>query len=141
MIDAVIPFPEIDPVLIEIYGPVAIRWYALAYIGGFIVAWFGMRALVSNDALWTKNEARPTRDSIDDLLANVAFGIIIGGRLGHVLIYDPAFYFAHPLEILATWKGGMAFHGGLIGAQWIIGADGANSRVRRWSGLEPFLPG
>ena len=110
----VLPFPIIDPVAVHL-GPLPLRWYALAYIGGFIVAWFGMRALVSNDALWAPDAARPSRDSIDDLLANVAFGIIIGGRLGHVLIYDPAFYLAHPLEILATWKGGMAFHGGLIG--------------------------
>ena len=64
------------------------------------------------------SRARP-REGVDDLLVYVALGVIIGGRLGHVLIYDPGFYLAHPLEILQTWKGGMAFHGGLIGA--IIG--------------------
>ena len=127
----VLPFPAIDPVAVHL-GPLPLRWYALAYIGGFIVAWFGMRALVSDDALWTPGAPRPGRDGVDDLLANVAFGIIIGGRLGHVLIYDPAFYLAHPLEILATWKGGMAFHGGLVG-----GLVGMALYARKTG--EPFL--
>lgn len=110
----VLPFPMIDPVAVNI-GPLPIRWYALAYIGGFICGWLGLRALTADEKLWTPQQPRPTREALDDLLVYVAFGIIIGGRLGHVLIYDPAFYFAHPLEILQTWKGGMAFHGGLIG--------------------------
>lgn len=111
----VLPFPLIDPVAVNI-GPLPIRWYALAYIASFIIGWWTLRAMVTHDALWTASQSRPSADAIDDLLVYVAFGVIIGGRLGHVLIYDPAFYFAHPLEILKTWNGGMAFHGGLIGA-------------------------
>ena len=111
----VLPFPVIDPVAVNI-GPVPLRWYALAYIGGFIFGWLGLRALAANDALWKRGQPRPSRESLDDLLVFVAFGVVIGGRLGHVLIYDPGFYLAHPLEIFQTWKGGMAFHGGLIGA-------------------------
>lgn len=111
----VLPFPVIDPVAVNI-GPLPIRWYALAYIGGFIFGWLGMRALVGNDALWSPGQGKPTREGLDDLLVYVALGIIIGGRLGHVLIYDPGFYLSNPIEILKTWKGGMAFHGGLIGA-------------------------
>jgi phosphatidylglycerol:prolipoprotein diacylglycerol transferase len=110
-----LPFPIIDPVAVNV-GPLPLRWYALAYIGGFILGWLVLRALVTNDALWSRGQPRPSRESLDDLLVVVAFGVIIGGRLGHVLIYDPAFYVAHPLEIFQTWKGGMAFHGGLIGA-------------------------
>ncbi|BDV33204.1 prolipoprotein diacylglyceryl transferase [Methylocystis iwaonis] len=113
-----LPFPIVDPVAVHL-GPLPIRWYALAYIGGFIFGWMGLRALVSNERLWAANQPRPTREGVDDLLVNAALGIIIGGRLGHVLIYDPSFYLAHPLEIFQTWKGGMAFHGGLIGC--IIG--------------------
>ncbi len=109
-----LPFPIVDPVAVHL-GPLPIRWYALAYIGGFIFGWMGLRALVSNDRLWAPDQPRPTREGVDDLLVNAALGIIIGGRLGHVLIYDPSFYFAHSLEIFQTWKGGMAFHGGLIG--------------------------
>lgn len=110
-----LPFPIIDPVAVNI-GPLPIRWYALAYIGGFIVAWWIMRLLVSNDALWLPGQARPTRLDIDDLIVYGALGVVIGGRLGHVLIYDPAYYLANPLKIFETWKGGMAFHGGLVGA-------------------------
>lgn len=110
----VLPFPVIDPVAVHL-GPFPIRWYALAYIGGFICAWIGMRRLVGADALWAPGQPRPSREAVDDLIVYTAFGVIIGGRLGHVLFYDPAFYLAHPLEILQTWKGGMAFHGGLIG--------------------------
>lgn len=113
-----LPFPIVDPVAVHL-GPLPIRWYALAYIGGFIFGWMGLRALVSNERLWAADQPRPTREGVDDLLVNAALGIIIGGRLGHVLIYDPSFYLAHPLEIFQTWKGGMAFHGGLIGC--IIG--------------------
>ncbi|MBI3275675.1 MAG: prolipoprotein diacylglyceryl transferase, partial [Methylocystis sp.] len=66
-------------------------------------------------ALWNGAE-RPSRQSLDDLILYAALGVIVGGRLGHVLFYDPGFYLAHPAEIIKTWKGGMAFHGGLIGA-------------------------
>ena len=111
----VIPFPMINPVAVDI-GPFPLRWYALAYIAGFVCAWLFMRALVARDRLWRPNQSRPAPEQIDDLLVFVAFGVIIGGRLGHVLIYDPAYYLAHPLDIFKTWQGGMAFHGGLIGA-------------------------
>jgi phosphatidylglycerol:prolipoprotein diacylglycerol transferase len=111
----VLPFPIVDPVAVQL-GPLPIRWYALAYIGGFVCAWIGMRLLVSDDALWAPGQPRPSQAGIDDLIVNTALGVIIGGRLGHVLFYDPSFYLSHPLEILQTWKGGMAFHGGLIGA-------------------------
>jgi phosphatidylglycerol:prolipoprotein diacylglycerol transferase len=105
----------IDPVALNL-GPAPIRWYALAYIAGFMLGWWALRALVGAQRFWAAEQARPNADAIDDLLVYVAFGVIIGGRLGHVLIYDPDFYLAHPLEILKTWKGGMAFHGGLVGA-------------------------
>ena len=110
----VLPFPVINPVLVQ-WGPLAIRWYALAYIAGLIAGWALIRHVVSTDRYWG-GAPRPSRDSIDDLLVYCALGVVIGGRLGNVLFYDPGFYFAHPLEILKVWEGGMAFHGGLIGA-------------------------
>jgi phosphatidylglycerol:prolipoprotein diacylglycerol transferase len=109
-----LPFPMIDPVLVEI-GPLPIRWYALAYIAGLTLGWLYARRLVARDHLWGKTP-HPSRESLDDLLVYVALGVVVGGRLGHVLFYERAFYFAHPEEIIKTWKGGMAFHGGLIGA-------------------------
>jgi len=109
-----IPFPAIDPTLVQI-GPVAIRWYGLAYIAGLMLAWAYARLLTRRDALWG-GLPRPAAESLDDLMLYAAFGVIFGGRLGHVLFYDPGHYLGHPLEIFALWQGGMAFHGGLLGA-------------------------
>ncbi len=111
---ALIPYPKINPVLIDI-GPLPIRWYALAYIAGIIFGWAYVRHLVGKDSLWGKVR-HPSPASVDDLVVYVAFGIILGGRIGYVLFYNLSVYLAHPLEILAVWKGGMSFHGGLIGA-------------------------
>jgi phosphatidylglycerol:prolipoprotein diacylglycerol transferase len=108
-----LPFPAINPVLVQL-GPLAIRWYALAYIAGLLLGWWAVRRFVSNDRYWN-GTPRPTAESIDDLLVYCAFGVIIGGRLGNVLFYDPQYYLAHPLDIFKVWEGGMAFHGGLIG--------------------------
>ena len=110
----VLPFPAINPVLVQ-WGPLAIRWYALAYIAGLVLGWLLIRRIVSDDRYWI-GKKRPSADSIDDLLVYCAFGVIIGGRLGNVLFYDPQYYFSHPIEIFKVWEGGMAFHGGLIGA-------------------------
>jgi phosphatidylglycerol:prolipoprotein diacylglycerol transferase len=110
---SLIAYPHINPVLITI-GPFPIRWYALAYIAGLALGWAYARALVARASLWGK-APRPDVATIDDLLVYAAIGVILGGRLGYVLFYNPAFYFAHPGEILAVWKGGMAFHGGLVG--------------------------
>jgi phosphatidylglycerol:prolipoprotein diacylglycerol transferase len=110
----VLPFPAINPILFQ-WGPLAIRWYALAYIAGLIAGWALIRRVVANDGLWG-GAPRPSPDSIDDLLVYCAIGVIVGGRLGNVLFYDPRYYLAHPIEIFEVWQGGMAFHGGLIGA-------------------------
>ena len=110
----VLPYPAINPVLVQ-WGPLAIRWYALAYIAGLVLGWLIIRRIVAGDRYWNGNK-RPSADSIDDLLVYCAFGVIIGGRLGDVLFYDPQYYFSHPIEIFKIWQGGMAFHGGLIGA-------------------------
>ena len=110
----VLPFPAINPIIVQ-WGPLAIRWYALAYITGLVLGWLLIRRIVSNDRYWN-GAKRPSAESIDDLLVYCAFGVIIGGRLGNVLFYDPHYYFSHPLEIFKIWEGGMAFHGGLIGA-------------------------
>jgi phosphatidylglycerol---prolipoprotein diacylglyceryl transferase len=103
-----LPFPAIDPVLIEI-GPFAIRWYALAYIFGLVLGWRYLRRLVQRPG-WRLEPV-----DIDDLLLYVTLGIVLGGRLGYVLFYRPGFYLSNPLEALAVWQGGMSFHGGLLG--------------------------
>ncbi len=108
-----LPFPAIDPVLVSI-GPFAIRWYALAYIAGILLGWLYARRLIANTRLWGGKPAMTVAD-YDDFVLWVTIGIILGGRAGYVLFYNPAYFAAHPLEILQIWKGGMAFHGGFLG--------------------------
>ena len=115
MTPLLIAYPVIDPVLLRLFGWPIIRWYALAYIGGILAGWGGARLLVGRPALWG-TRLRPTELSIDDLVVYIAIGIIGGGRLGYILFYNPAFFLAHPLEIVMVGNGGMSFHGGLIGA-------------------------
>ncbi len=109
-----IAYPAIDPVLVNI-GPLPIRWYALAYIAGLILGWAYARYLVGHDRFWN-GLPRPSVQSIDDLIVYIAVGIIFGGRIGYVLFYNPGFYAENLAEIPAVWKGGMSFHGGLVGA-------------------------
>lgn len=109
-----IPFPNIDPVALQL-GPLAIRWYGLAYAAGLILGWLYIRRLLRDETLWPANRPPMQPDDVDELLIFVTAGVIVGGRLGHVLFYQSDYYFAHPLEIFAIWNGGMAFHGGLVG--------------------------
>lgn len=108
-----LPFPSIDPVLVE-FGPIAIRWYALAYVTGLLLGWSYLRRLAA------KPPMTMTPIQTDDLLLWATLGVLIGGRLGYVLIYNPGFYFSHPLEIPAVWRGGMAFHGGMAGVLLVV---------------------
>lgn len=111
---AVLPFPEIDPVIFSL-GPFAVRWYALAYIAGLIFALWYMKRLVANAALWDGTKPTATRQQIDDFFVWMVLAVVLGGRLGYVLFYNPVFYFGHPLEIVRVWDGGMSFHGGFLG--------------------------
>ena len=108
-----IAFPVFDPVAIAI-GPFAIRWYALAYIGGIVLGWIYARALIKNEQLWG-GPAPITLLQMDDFILWVTLGIILGGRTGYVLFYNLPFFIQHPAEIFELWKGGMSFHGGFLG--------------------------
>jgi phosphatidylglycerol---prolipoprotein diacylglyceryl transferase len=104
----VLLFPNIDPVALQI-GPLAIRWYALAYIAGIILSWRLMRRLV----VLSPGVATPTQ--VDDFVSWATLGIVLGGRLGYCLFYQPSVYLADPIGILRVWTGGMSFHGGMLG--------------------------
>jgi phosphatidylglycerol:prolipoprotein diacylglycerol transferase len=108
-----IDFPVFNPVAIAI-GPIAIRWYALAYICGIVIGWLYARALLKNEKLWG-GPAPISLAQLDDFILWVTIGIILGGRTGYVLFYNPAFFMQHPAEIFILWKGGMSFHGGFMG--------------------------
>jgi phosphatidylglycerol:prolipoprotein diacylglycerol transferase len=109
----VLPFPAIDPVLISI-GPLAVRWYALAYIVGIIAGWFYARTLIASKRLWG-GSAPLTIIDFDDFVIWITLGIILGGRIGYVLFYNFGHFATHPFEIFELWNGGMSFHGGFIG--------------------------
>jgi len=109
----VLPFPAIDPVAVSI-GPLAIRWYALAYIVGLLGGWFYARRLARRTEYWT-GIRQPSETDIDDLIMWVALGVVLGGRFGYVLFYNFDAYLSRPSEIFAVWRGGMSFHGGFLG--------------------------
>ncbi|MEM8770856.1 MAG: prolipoprotein diacylglyceryl transferase [Pseudomonadota bacterium] len=125
------PYPEIDPVALQL-GPLPIRWYSLAYIGGLAAGWFYLARLIKNTQLWPQNGPPLTKTQLDDIVFWVAIGVMAGGRLGYVLFYDPALLARQWEPILGflpfppalmLWQGGMSFHGGLIGvtiAGWLF---------------------
>ncbi|GAA0612759.1 MULTISPECIES: prolipoprotein diacylglyceryl transferase [Thalassospira] len=101
-------FPAIDPIAISI-GPIAIRWYALAYIAGLLLGW---KYVVY---YCTKTPNIMSKRDVDDLLFWATLGVILGGRLGYILFYNLDYYLDNPANILKVWQGGMAFHGGFMG--------------------------
>lgn len=103
-----VAFPDIDPVIISL-GPLAVSWYSLSYVCGILFGWFYAYRVVDY------NLCNLSKKHIDDFISSAIIGIVLGGRLGYVLFYDPAKYWSDPIEILKTYEGGMSFHGGLIG--------------------------
>ena len=123
--------PQFDPVAFSI-GPLAVRWYGLMYLVAFVqFILLGRYRIRTRPGLLTVEQ-------LDDLLFYGMLGVIVGGRLGQVLFYEPGYYLAHPLEILAVWKGGMSFHGGFLG---VLAAMGLWSRKHRiaWFDITDFI--
>ncbi|MCT4333513.1 prolipoprotein diacylglyceryl transferase [Paracoccus sp. YLB-12] len=120
-----IPFPNIAPEIFTIHLgglTLSLRWYALAYLAGLLIGWQIMVAMMRRDRLWG-DRAPMAGDAVDDLLTWVILGVIVGGRLGFVLFYEPGYYLANPGQILQVWQGGMSFHGGFAGvivAAWLF---------------------
>ena len=131
-----LPYPQIDPVALAI-GPLKIHWYGLMYLIGIGAAWLILsRRLNRFDPTWDK-------EKLSDLVFWVAMGVIVGGRLGYVLFYDLSAYIANPLLIFEVWKGGMAFHGGLIGvmlAVWGFGKRNGKSFFQIMDFIAPVVP-
>ena len=113
MLHLAFAFPDFDPVVVHV-GPVAIRWYGLAYAGGILLGWLCARAIVRSQHLWG-GSAPMTPVDIDDFVVWATLGVLLGGRIGYVLFYGPAYFASHPAEIIQPWKGGMSFHGGFAG--------------------------
>ena len=124
--------PQFDPILWSI-GPLAVRWYGLMYVVGFI-AFIVLGKLRVRRGLGHGVEAR----DVDDMLIYGVVGVILGGRLGYVLFYKPGYYLSHPAEILQVWTGGMSFHGGFVGVMLGI-AVFCWVRKRRWLSTMDFV--
>ncbi|HEX4301359.1 MAG TPA: prolipoprotein diacylglyceryl transferase [Rhizomicrobium sp.] len=149
MILATLPYPEINPVLVPIWGAIAIRWYALSYIAGLMFGWWAMARMTHERQLWKNptfsNKAPITADQVGDLVVWATLGVILGGRIGWILFYGialcgvspgsamcagplgghtlPLDFLDHPLRLIEVWEGGMSFHGGLAGvvlAVWLF---------------------
>jgi phosphatidylglycerol:prolipoprotein diacylglycerol transferase len=129
--------PQFDPIAVSL-GPLAIRWYGLMYLIGFL-CFMGLGRLRARQQVlngWLPRD-------IDDLLFYGVLGVVIGGRLGQVLFYEPGYYFAHPLEIVAVWKGGMSFHGGFLGvlaAMALFGRKTGRSFFQVTDFIAPLVP-
>lgn len=109
-------YPEISPIIFSI-GPVAVRWYSMAYLFGIVAAWFLVRRTIK------KYNLPLSKTNLEDIVFYVTLGIILGGRLGYVLFYGTNVFWEHPLEVFALWHGGMSFHGGILGviiAVWFV---------------------
>ena len=128
--------PQFDPVLISI-GPLAIRWYALSYIVGFILfTILGRRRIAQGNSVFTK-------ETLDDFLTWGILGVILGGRIGYVLFYKFSDYLANPLDIFNVWEGGMSFHGGFLGvvvAMWLFGRKHNISILKLMDTVAPLVP-
>ena len=128
--------PQFDPLLISI-GPLAIRWYALSYIVGFILfTILGRRRIAQGNSVFTK-------ETLDDFLTWGILGVILGGRIGYVLFYKFSDYLANPLDIFKVWEGGMSFHGGFLGvvvAMWLFGRKHNISILKLMDTVAPLVP-
>ena len=129
-------YPEIDPIIFEI-GPLAVRWYGLMYVVGFIAGWW----------LAKKRARRPdspiTAEQVDDLVFYVMLGVILGGRVGYALVYGFNELVSDPLYLFKITEGGMSFHGGLAGvllAMWLFGRKHGQTMWRMTDFMAPFVP-
>ncbi|SER73097.1 Prolipoprotein diacylglyceryl transferase [Tranquillimonas rosea] len=136
---AVLPFPDISPEIFSVSlgdFTFALRWYALAYIAGILLGWRLAVTAINRPYLWPAESPPMTRAQLEELVTAVILGIIVGGRLGFVLFYQPGYYLANPLEIPAIWQGGMSFHGGMIGVAVAALIFWRRQRVPVWSVLD-----
>lgn len=128
--------PQFDPIAFSL-GPLQVHWYGIMYLLGFIGAWFLARYRIK------KGNSILTLKHVEDLLFYTVLGVVLGGRLGYVLFYQPHYYFSHPVNIFQVWDGGMSFHGGLIGVllvMWIFGRKNGFTFFQIADFVAPLVP-
>ena len=125
--------PQFDPIAFSL-GPLSVRWYGLMYLLAFLqFLWLGRYRI-------KQGQAGLSVEQLDDLLFYGMLGVILGGRLGQVLFYEPAYYLSQPLEILAVWKGGMSFHGGFLGVLVAMGLWARKHHLNWWAVMDFVAP-
>jgi phosphatidylglycerol---prolipoprotein diacylglyceryl transferase len=129
---AILPFPEIDPVIFTI-GPLAVRWYGLAYVAGILLGWLYARRILQQPALWRNGTPALTLTQLDDFLLWAAGGIVLGGRIGYILFYDLGAVLENPVRAVEIWNGGMSFHGGLLGTMLAMIVFARRHAIAVWS--------
>lgn len=123
--------PDFDPIAFSI-GPLAVHWYGLMYLLSFVIGWgMGIVRTRQSHVHWQSEE-------VGDFLFYVVLGVVFGGRIGYVLLYQPEFYFHHPLQVFAIWDGGMSFHGGMLGV-FIASAWFAHKTRRAFFQITDFV--
>lgn len=138
-IELMLAFPNISPEIfsITLFGfELSLRWYALSYIAGFIIAISVMKYCVKRHELWLNKAPPIDQDQADSLLTYLIFGVIVGGRLGYVLFYNLDFYWANPFDIVRVWDGGMAFHGGFLGVIFAAILFCIKNNITIWSAAD-----
>jgi len=142
--NAAIPFPDISPDIfsISLFGmEFALRWYALAYIVGIIIGWRLVVMAIRAPRLWPNEKPVMTAEQVEDMLTWIILGVLLGGRLGYVLFYQPAFFLSNPLSILAIWEGGMSFHGGLLGVVFAAWAYTKRYKINQLTAADAIAMG
>lgn len=129
---AIMPYPNIDPVAFSI-GPIAVRWYGLAYVAGILGAWLLAERLVARAGLWPADREPMSKAALGDFIIWATIGIVAGGRLGYALVYDTGRTIADPMSVFEVWHGGMSFHGGLAGTVLAMILFCRRNRIRTWS--------
>jgi phosphatidylglycerol:prolipoprotein diacylglycerol transferase len=129
-------YPSFDPVALQI-GPLSARWYGLMYAVGFLSGWWLGRRLAARPGSGWKPQ------QVDDLISWLVLGVVLGGRLGYVIFYDPSYYLANPIEIFSIWRGGMSFHGGVAGVvlvAWLYGRSIGKGLLDVGDMIAPLVP-
>jgi phosphatidylglycerol---prolipoprotein diacylglyceryl transferase len=130
-----ITYPAIERVAFKI-GPLEVKWYGLAYVAGLLLGRLYVKWLLQRDRLWPAGKPPFAPDKVDDLLLFMTVGVLLGGRLGYVLFYQPHFFLTHPVDIIAVWNGGMSFHGALLGSIAAIILFARRTGAELWSVMD-----
>lgn len=128
-------YPQFSPDIFS-FGPFVVRWYGFMYVLGFVSAWLLGRWRAAKNGVFSKAQ-------FDEVLTFGILGVVLGGRLGYALFYQPAYFLEHPLEVLKMWHGGMSFHGGLLGVmlgQWLAGRRYGKSFFETMDFMAPLVP-